>query len=227
MKMSAGTGSFGKPLLLPQQFPAVNGSDLPIPVGSCSQLRCHGLNRPLDVGGRDVQMRDRAGSSRAGVAHEDAAAASRREHSAAVAAPDRDGKKTRFVSTVSGSSRSRGSAACRRPTAGRWRGLRPGARRDGPGHTRPRRPARPPAACRRRAPCDAAAPRGSDRAGRPVPSRPGAEPLAEADAHRVEVPGPLGRGMPVATAAFQSRAPSRCVRRPCRRAQPQSASTFS
>ena len=44
-----------------------------------------------------------------------------------------------------------------------------------------------------------------------------AETLAEANAHRVEVPRPVAAGMPLATTALNSRAPSRCVagRRSC------------
>ena len=47
-----------------------------------------------------------------------------------------------------------------------------------------------------------------------------AQALGEADRDRVEVPGPLASpAMPEATTAFISRAPSRCMARPCARAQ--------
>ena len=73
-------------------------------------------------------------------------------------------------------------------------------------------------------------PRLADQLGRAAQCRADrcAQPLREADAHGVEMLRPnRAAGMPVATTALNSRAPSRCRARPFSAAQPQISATLS
>ena len=121
--------------------------------------------------------------------------------------------------------RSRGRGRRPRPAAGRAHGRRPAARRGGRGRAGRRRPGCRPDACRRPSACAGPAPRRSPPL-EPTTSEPTGAPSPfdrHTDSTSAHAPYDAS-GTPVATWAFQSRAPSRCTPMPTDVAQVRSAS---
>ncbi len=102
-----------------------------------------------------------------------------------------------------------------RPAAGRARGRRPAARRGGRARAARRRPGCRPGACRRPSACARSGPRRSRRRCRPCSEPTGApSPLDRQTASTSAIAPYSASGTPVATWAFQIRAPSMWTRAP-------------